>query len=131
MQKIVILIITTMISITACNQNKEIKGSDFIPRDVLVEVIRDIHLMDGVTNDMKYYRKYHPEDSIDLYGTIFEKYEINREIYERTINEYSKHPKLLNEVYDDVLTELNVMLEELEKQEKEVNKKKKEQIQQR
>jgi hypothetical protein len=122
------LIMIVIISTISCGRDKEIKGSEFIPRDTLVEVIRDIHLMDGVTNDMKYYRKYNPEDSIDLYGTIFETYGIDRETYERTIDEYSKHPELLNRVYDDVLTELNVMLEELDEKKKEVKNKQNESI---
>lgn len=104
--------------LSGCSQKKEIKGSEYIPRETLVKIIRDMHLMDGITNDMKYYRKFNPGDSIDLYSSIFEKYEVDQKTYKRTINEYSKYPGLLNKVYDDVLTELNLMLDQLEEERK-------------
>lgn len=100
----------------SCSQKKEIKGSEYIPRDVLVDIIRDMHLMDGITNDMKYYRMFNPGDSIDMYSSIFEKYDVDREMYQRTVDEYSQYPELLNKVYDDVLMELNMMLDQLDEE---------------
>ena len=101
----------------ACGQKTKIKGSEFIPQDVLVQVLSDIHLIDGITTDMKYYRKFNPGDSIDLYSAIFEKYNVDKEMYERTIKEYSKYPQLLNKVYDEVLMNLNLLQDKVEKEE--------------
>jgi len=102
----------------SCGNKKKITGSEFIPREVLVQVLTDMHIMDGTTNDMKYYRKYNPVDTIDLYSSIFEKYEISQDEYEITISEYSKYPDLLNKVYDDVLMTLNQLLDKIEEEEK-------------
>ncbi len=115
----VLLIITTLLWSTACNKNKQIKGDEYIERDVLVQVIMDMHLIDGITNDMNYYRKFNPGDSIDIYGPIFEKYDINREMYERTISEYSKYPQLMDEVYDEVLMKLSLLQDRIESEEDE------------
>lgn len=115
----VLMIIAMLLGSTACNKKKQIKGNDYIEKDVLVEVIMDMHLMDGITNDMNYYRKFNPGDSIDIYGPIFEKYDINREIYERTIKEYSKYPQLMDEVYDEVLMKLNLLQDRIESDENE------------
>jgi len=82
-----------------------------------VQVLMDMHLMDGITNDMKYYRKFNPGDSIDIYGPIFKKYEIDREKYDRTIEEYSKYPQLMDEVYDQVLMQLNLLQDKVESEE--------------
>ena len=97
-----------------CGQRTKIKGAEFIPKDILVQVISDMHIIDGITNDMKYYRKYNPGDSIDLYSSIFEKYNVDSEMYELTINEYSKYPQLLDEVYDEVLMKLNLLQDKVE-----------------
>ena len=102
----------------SCTKKTKIKGSEFIPKDVLVQVISDMHLMDGITNDMKYYRKFNPGDSVDIYSTIFDKYNIDREMYQHTIDEYSKYPYLLDKVYDEVLMNLNLLQDKIEKEKK-------------
>ncbi len=106
------LIICTLSA--GCNREKSITGKDYVSRDVLVNVITEIHLMDGITNDMKYYRKFNPGDSIDMYRSIFDKYGIDRKKYERTIEEYSKYPWLLDQVYDEVLMKLKLLQDQVE-----------------
>ncbi|MCF8226887.1 MAG: DUF4296 domain-containing protein [Bacteroidales bacterium] len=118
-----------LLGLTSCNQKKQVSGSQYIERNDLVDIIKDMHLMDGITNDMQYYRKFNPGDSIDIYSSIFEKYNVDREAYERTIKEYSKHPKLLDAVYDDVLMKLSIMQDELEEEENREIEKLKEQRQ--
>jgi hypothetical protein len=99
---------------TGCLRNKDITGDEFISREVLVDVLVDIHLMDGVTNDRKFYRRYEGVDSIDVLSPILEKYEVTMEMFDTTMVEYSRNPELLDKVYNDVLTKLNVMLDENE-----------------
>ncbi len=103
--------------LSACNREKKIHGNEFIERDVFILVLADMHLMDGITNDMNYYRKFNPVDSIDLYSSILEKHGVSREKYLRTLAEYSKHPEQLDEVYDEVLMKLTMMQDEVEQQE--------------
>ncbi len=110
----IILALILSAGVSSCNGDKKIKGSEFIQRDVFVKVLTDMHLMDGITNDMKYYRKFTPADSIDLYSSIFEKYGVTRDLYMHTVEEYSKYPELFNDIYDEVLMNLNMLLEEVE-----------------
>ncbi len=114
-----LLLFAFSISFSGCSREKKITGKEFIPKSVLVKVIVDIHLMDGITNDMSYYHKYNPGDSIDLYGPIFDKYNVDREMFDRTIREYSKYPQLLDEVYDQVLMELKLLQDKIEMEEEE------------
>jgi len=95
----------------ACKKQKSIAGKDFVERDVFVDVLVDIHLADGVSNDRKFNRKY-DADSIDMLSPILEKHHITREMFDTTLVEYSKYPELFDQVYNDVLIRLNVMLEE-------------------
>lgn len=101
----------------ACKGEKKISGKEYIEKETLVKVITDMHLVDGITNDMRFYRKFNPEDSVDIYGPIFNKYGIDREMYDRTIAEYSKYPKLMDEVYDQVLMQLNLLQDQVENEE--------------
>jgi hypothetical protein len=111
-----LLLILVMVS-PACQKKKAITGKAFIKREVLVDVLVDLHLVDGVTNDRKFSRKY-DVDSIDVLSPILEKYHVTQEMFDTTIITYSKHPELFDQVYNDVLIKLNVMLDENDKEDK-------------
>ena len=118
----VILIIVSVIAFSGCSKKKTISGRNFIPQEVLVDVLVDIHLLDGVTNDRKFHRRYET-DSIDLLSPILDKYGITQIMFDTTMSVYSRNPELLDNVYNEVLIKLNVMLDENEKEnEKEANK---------
>ena len=107
------LILMVMAS-SGCIRKTDIKGDNIIPRDVLVDVLVDIHLIDGVTNDRKFYRRYEDADSVDMLGPIFEKYQVTLEMFDATMLEYTRRPDQMDLVYNDVLMKLNVMLDENE-----------------
>lgn len=109
-------ILLLLLVFSACKKEKSIKGKEFIEREVLVDVLVDLHLMDGVTMDRQFGRKY-DADSIDVITPILEKYQISRQMFDTTMSAYSRNPELLDEVYNDVLIKLNVMLDENSKEE--------------
>ena len=108
--------------LSSCQEKKSISGRAFIKRDVLVDVLVDIHLSDAVSNDRHFYRKFEA-DSIDLLGPILDKYEISQARFDTTMQVYSQHPELLDDVYNDVLRKLNILLEENEKEEESMENK--------
>ena len=112
-----ILLALLIISSSGCLQKKQITGKEFIPRDVLVDVLVDIHLVDGVTHDRKFYRRYEDVDSIDLMGPVFDKHQVTLAMFDTTMFVYSRYPTLLDQVYNDVLMKLNMMLDENDNEE--------------
>lgn len=117
-----LLAIIILLTGTACSEKKQIRGKEFIPRETMVEIMRDIHLLDGITNDVKYYRKYNPNDSIVLYGQIFIKHGYDRASFDSTLVEYARNPKLLDALYADVMMELNLLQNQVQKEEEEMAK---------
>jgi hypothetical protein len=111
---VVLLILALMC--TACKKEKPITGKEFIEREILVDILVDLHMADAITQDRKFSRKY-DADSVDLVTPLLEKYQISRQMYDTTMYEYTRKPKLLDEVYNDVLIRLNVMLDENSKEE--------------
>ncbi len=109
------LILLLALTLTACKKPKAITGKEFIEREALVGVLVDIHLMDGVTQDRKFSRSY-DVDSVDILTPILEKHQVTRQMFDTTMYVYSRHPLLLDEVYNDVLIKLNVMLDENNKE---------------
>lgn len=111
-----IFLIVISILITGCSKKEHISGKEFVEREVLVDMLVDIHLIDGITNDRKFHRKYEV-DEIDLLTPILEKYEVSRAMFDTTLAEYSRYPELFDQVYNEVLIKLNVMLDENDKEE--------------
>ena len=113
-----ILLLSLMLVLPAgCSQKKQISGKNYIPKEVLVDVLVDLHLVDGITNDRKFYRKYEGVDSIDVLGPILEKYQLTQQMFDTTIYEYSRYPTLMDEVYNEVLMKLNIMIDETDQEE--------------
>jgi hypothetical protein len=108
------VLVLLVLIFTACQPEKSITGDEFIEREVLVNLLVDIHLADGVTNDQKFSRKY-DADSIDILTPILEKYNVTRHMFDTTMYVYTRNPELLDLVYNDVLIKLNVMLDEINK----------------
>jgi hypothetical protein len=118
LRSLLILLALSMMIPSGCSKKKQISGKEFVPREVLVDVLVDIHLADGITNDRKFYRRYEEVDSIDLLGPILEKHNITQHMFDTTMYEYSRYPLLLDQVYNDVLMKLNIMLDEIDQEEK-------------
>lgn len=112
-----LLLILFLLLPAGCARKKHIRGKEYVDREVLVDILVDIHLVDGITNDRKFYRRYDQADSVDLLSPILEKYGATHAEFDSTIAEYSRHPLLLDQVYNDVLMKLNVMLDENDREE--------------
>lgn len=113
-----LLVLILAMLLPACKKQESISGKAFVEREVMVDVLVDIHLADGVTNDRKFNRKY-DVDSIDLLSPILEKHHITREMFDTTLVVYSQHPELFDQLYSDVLIKLSVMLDESDKEDQE------------
>jgi hypothetical protein len=116
--RILLLFLSLMLVIASgCSKKTQISGKAYIPREVFVDLLVDLHLVDGITNDRKFYRLYEGVDSIDMLGPILEKYHVTKQMYDTTMYEYSRHPELFDQVYNDVLMKLNIMLDENDQEE--------------
>ena len=111
-----LLLLILLMLTPACKKKEKITGKIFMEREVLVDVLVDIHLADGVTNDRKFNRKY-DADSIDVLSPILEKHQVSREMFDTTLLIYSRYPEIFDQVYNDVLIKLNLLLDASDKEE--------------
>lgn len=106
----------------SCGDNPtKFKKDRVIPESTFVNILYDIHLMDAITNGSEFYRKFENIDSVDIYSNIFEKHGVSKEYFDTTVAIYSRQPQLYLEVYDKVLMKLNLQIDDLKKQEEELN----------
>jgi hypothetical protein len=104
-----------LFTFTGCLMKKEINGDAFVDKEVLIDILVDIHLSEGITNDRKFHRRFEA-DSVDLLNPILEKYGVTREMFDTTMYAYSRYPHLMDEVYNEVLIDLNIMLDQNDKE---------------
>lgn len=103
-----LLIIGVMLVFFACDSSREKieKPAKLIHRDTLVSVLVDIHKVDGLlvskVIDVQAYSK------AALYHSVFNNYDVDEDSFNKTIRYYTVNDiETLNEVYDEVLAELN------------------------
>ncbi len=72
--------------------------------------------MDAMIDSPPFYGKYSSQDTVDIYGSIFQKYGYTREKFDSTVSAYSRNPVRYERVYNDVLMKLNLILDTLQRQ---------------
>jgi hypothetical protein len=112
LRPLLIVLFSCLLIFSSCLRKNQISGNDFIEKEVFIEVLVDIHLVDGITNDRKFYRRFSGVDSVDMLSPILDKYGISRQKFDTTMYIYSRYPALYDEVYNEVLSKLNLMLDE-------------------
>lgn len=90
----------------ACSNTEEIP----VPEDVLhpeqmILVMTDMHLIEGA----KIGRKIMGDSILldEYYHKIFDKYQIDKDIFERSFRFYSAEPPVMDKIYERVLENLN------------------------
>lgn len=99
--------------LTAC------KGSDvpagIIPRDQMIGLLVDVHLTDG-----QMYNIVQVPDSIYKYGMkrylkVFKNHHTDTTQFRKSIEYYGSQPKMLDEMYDEVVQRLQAKNDSLQK----------------
>ncbi|MDB5121642.1 MAG: hypothetical protein JWN56_2860 [Sphingobacteriales bacterium] len=106
--KSLILVYFTLIFLTACTTNTS--KQDIIEPDKMVEVLTDIHIVDG------YISTFRQSDTLkqrasSYYAAVYKHHHIDSLTYKNSLEYYSRNPKLLDTIYYKV----NNQLEDLRK----------------
>ncbi|MCF8378527.1 MAG: DUF4296 domain-containing protein [Bacteroidales bacterium] len=107
-------IILLILSLSCSNDPTKISKKDMIEKDVFIDILVDMHILDAITNESEYYRKFAPEDSINIYKLIFEKHKVTQAEFDSTVSAYTRRSDLYKEIYDEVLLQLSVRLDSTE-----------------
>lgn len=118
--------IVILLSSTGCENNEE---KNIIPKEDFVDILVDIHLMDGIMQQPNLRNSLTKNDTIDYYNAVLRSSNYTRGQFDSSIAYYSKNIKEFDNIYQDVLSTLNQMEaraeDELEEQRKEKKQKKK------
>jgi len=97
----------------SCNPSKPPPREFFIPRDELVEILVDMHMVRLVQTTPQYKDLARDYDSIDIYSNIFRKHNTTQQAFDSMIIYYSRTPKDLITIYDEVIMKLTMLNDSL------------------
>lgn len=87
-----------------------------IPRDEMVKILVDVHLLDGGIQHAQYTDDVHLPDSIDLYDYVLDKHGYSQEQFDSSMSHYSRNPRKFDRIYQEVLSRLNRMETEVKEE---------------
>jgi len=103
-----------LLIILSCNPSKPPPREYFIPREKLVEILVDMHMADAIQSTPSFRDLSLDYDSIDLYSDIFLQHETNKLAFDSTMIYYSKNPRDLVSIYDEVIMKMTMINDSLQ-----------------
>ncbi|MCH1473136.1 MAG: DUF4296 domain-containing protein [Bacteroidia bacterium] len=102
-----IFLLYLIITIFGCNSNKEQKSDNVIEEKVMIEIIKDLKILDAA-------QKSFVTGSIEgkmmrdtSYTIVFNKYNTNAEQFDSSLRSYARNPKILAQLMDEVGKKIN------------------------
>lgn len=109
------LLLIVVVVISCSKGGNRSKNQKLIPSSELVSLLTDMYIADGLLAFPPVRSHFFEKDSILNYIDILEKRGISKERMDRTMHYYfTKNPKKLEKIYDQVLARLSEMQSELE-----------------
>ncbi|MBN1988232.1 MAG: DUF4296 domain-containing protein [Bacteroidales bacterium] len=106
MRKYIAVAVLVFLAISCANQNT-------IPEKELTNILVEMFIADATVIAPNYRAQFSKKDSIEYYEPILAKYGYSLADFDQTMTEYSKEPKKLDIIFDNVVIELSKMEEEL------------------
>ncbi len=106
--RVKLFLFTTLIFLFLCTcETKQLTLP--IAEESLIKILCDVHVIEGALQNQKASEK----DSLakTFYDQVYEKHDISEEDFVLTLEIMEKDPKLLQEIYDQVLVELDSLEE--------------------
>lgn len=106
MRKYIALAVLVFFAISCANQNP-------IPEKELTNILVEMFITDATVIAPNYRAKFSRKDSIEYYEPILKKYGYSLNDFDQSMEFYSKKPKKLDAIFDNVVIELSKTEEEL------------------
>lgn len=113
-------IVAISVSMACHHSGEKIKKTEIIPREHIVPILVEIHLADALLQMPIVRQNYPGRDSISNYQDILKKHGYSKEMFDRTIEHYENDPDELNDLYEEVVSELTQLQSEIGQRTREV-----------
>jgi hypothetical protein len=105
----IIILLSLLLCFASCKKASE--ADYLIPRDTFKKILIDFHQVDGYYS-MNYGKFNYHNDTLNFYNQVLAEYGYNRARFDSTYSYYTKHTKKFDEIYEEIITELQKMEQE-------------------
>ncbi len=109
----------TTLTIASCSGGDSEKPNKVLDKNKMVDVLVDVHLAEAVLTRIRGKGKNVEGLTDAYYQKVFEKHEINKKTFDTSMYYYQQNLGEMDEIYEQVITELNKMEREREQEQKE------------
>jgi hypothetical protein len=105
-----------LVFLLSCSETGCKRDQDILSRKIMIEVLADLHLAEGVASSRGFAANNPRMDTLDFYSPIFEKHGISREQFEKSIRHFTSLPGEFDKIYEEVIekmTRKSVVVDEL------------------
>jgi uncharacterized Zn finger protein len=91
-----------------CRQPEPDEQRQVIADSVMVAVLADFFLTEGVMIQLEYIQQKQPDSAIPIYEQLFRKHGITREDFRHSLEYYAEKPLMIDKIYDQVIQQLSI-----------------------
>ena len=96
-----------MLAFSACGKGEEKVPDNVLSHNQMVQILPDVQLAEAAIANKNLYGDSAKKYATDCYDFVFHQHQITRKQFERSLNYYLLHPKDLDLIYTDVISELS------------------------
>lgn len=91
-----------------CRQAAPDEQKQVISDSLMVAVLADFFLTEGVMIQLEYIQQKQPDSAIPIYEQLFRKHGITREDFRYSLEYYAEKPMVIDKIYDQVIQQLSI-----------------------
>lgn len=110
------LIILVLVGIAMSCSNRSRVPDYVIPKDQMVNIIVDMHLLDGLLSVRPIQHKMIELDTLNQYDALLQKYGYTRNDFDTSLFYYGKKIDLYDDIYEEVLNKLTFIEAEIKEE---------------
>jgi len=114
--KNILLLIIGILSFTSCNKPKT--PEYVIPHENMVNIIVDIHLLDGMLTVNEIRKEINGKDTGNIYNSVLNYYGYSRHDFDTSLFYYSKNITEYDVIYQEVLNRLGEIESRIKEEQK-------------
>lgn len=104
-------LLISLLFLCSCGSGGDNIPANILPKDKMVRVLTGIHIKEAEQQQLVLDQSALASDTFS-FNEVFKKENITRAQYDSSMMFYTAHPQLLDQVYDEVINELNNMKSE-------------------
>jgi hypothetical protein len=110
------VLLLALVFLLSCHGKEPVKKYHVIPVDSFVDVLIDYHLAEAFLSTDYYRVKMKDQKEVNISDSVLKEHGYNKAVFDSSVSYYSSNPELYDKIYEEVITRLNRMQAEAQKQ---------------